>query len=152
MKKTKEQRREYEILSEMGRCEHFTGIQHDTCKAGVNIRQLVGGPDFGWAARLPCLLADSDKCEVQCEKRSLPTRDEAEAAVNEHDTRLAKTMTAVSAAHADAKNKGLGAGYGGQSCMPCPLECGGALNYSVEACNGHIHAACSTPGCVSWME
>ena len=151
MKKTKEQRREHEILSEMGRCEHFTGIQNETCKAGVNIRKLVGGPDFGWATRLPCLLDDSEKCEVQCEKRSLMTRDEAEAAVNEHDTLLAKTIVAVSVAHADAKNKGLGVGHGGVSGMPCPLECGGALNYSV-ACNGHMHAACSSAGCVSWME
>ncbi len=36
------------------RCKHFTGPVHNkTCKAGVNYRELVGGPDLGWMARMP---------------------------------------------------------------------------------------------------
>jgi hypothetical protein len=36
--------------------------------------------------------------------------------------------------------------------MPCPCCEGGTLRYSVASYNGHIHAACSTPGCVRFMQ
>ncbi len=67
MKKTKEQLHEEQVLHEMSGCAHFTGIQNAVCKAGVNIRELVGGADLGWAARLPCLLMDADKCTTPCD-------------------------------------------------------------------------------------
>ncbi len=41
-------------------CRHFQGIQHGTCKAGVDFRKLAGGPDYieesgiSWPDRLPC--------------------------------------------------------------------------------------------------
>ena len=152
MKKTKEQRREEEIKSEMGRCIHFKGIQNEVCKAGVNVRQLVGGPDFGWGARLPCLLMDAGKCEAECASRKLLTREEAETAVKEPDASLKRTLTAVALAHKHADEQGLGEGNGGASELPCPLECGGTLRYRVASYNGHMHAACSTKGCVSWVE
>jgi hypothetical protein len=34
--------------------------------------------------------------------------------------------------------------------VKCP-GCAGSLNYAI-ASNGHIHAKCSTPGCLEWME
>lgn len=46
----------------------------------------------------------------------------------------------------DAKNFVAGAGK-----MQCPI-CGGELAYSRAAYNGHIHASCSSDGCVRWME
>lgn len=35
--------------------------------------------------------------------------------------------------------------------IKCPV-CGGDLHLNQAACNGHIHARCSTPDCVAWME
>lgn len=35
--------------------------------------------------------------------------------------------------------------------IPCPICADGSLHFSV-ASNGHVHAGCSTPECVRWME
>jgi hypothetical protein len=43
-----------EVLAEMRRCVHFTGIQHPTCKAGVDyktVRDSSGKGPYRW----PCL-------------------------------------------------------------------------------------------------
>lgn len=149
--KSKADRREESIQHEMRGCVHFTGIQNTLCKAGVNVRELVGGPDFGWGARLPCLLMDSSACEVLCPSRKLPTREEAEAEVARHEASIERLLKASAAAHEHAINLGLGKGAGGRGELPCPLECDGTLRYSVASYNGHMHAAC-TKGCISWME
>ena len=36
--------------------------------------------------------------------------------------------------------------------LSCPICSEGVLKYSVSGYNGHIHAGCSTPGCVRWIE
>lgn len=149
--RTKEQIREKLVLEEMGKCEHFNGIQNAVCSAGINIRQLVGGDDFGWARRIPCLLDDAPHCEVQCDKRSLNTRQEAEALIAKYEAKQQRTMQAVRAAHEHAKRQGLGSGNGGKGALPCPLDCGGQLHYSVSSVNGHMWGKCDN-GCVAWME
>lgn len=35
--------------------------------------------------------------------------------------------------------------------ITCPC-CNGKLGYGKARSNGHIHAQCSTEGCVAWME
>ena len=40
----------------------------------------------------------------------------------------------------------------GSGVMECPICKTGNLRYSRSNFNGHVHAACSTEGCVSWME
>lgn len=40
----------------------------------------------------------------------------------------------------------------GAGVMDCPVCGTGKLQYSRAAYNGHVHARCSTAGCVSWME
>ena len=68
-------------------------------------------------------------------------------------TELAIYLTAVHEAHKDAASKGLKKGKGGVSSMPCPCpNCTGTLNYSVASYNGRMHAACTNPSCVKWME
>lgn len=147
--KSKVSQLEQQIRDEMNGCIHFKGIQHDLCGAGVNMRELVGGDDFGWAMRIPCLLIDSFTCTVTCAFRELPTREQAEATVAKHNLQFERTMKAVEAAHTHAKEKGLGQGRGGYGSLLCPLGCGGMLRYTVASVNGHMYAEC---GCVSWME
>ena len=36
--------------------------------------------------------------------------------------------------------------------MECPICKIGRLSYAISSYNGHIHACCTTDGCVSWME
>jgi len=148
----KAEQRERNITRTIETCQYFTGIQNKLCKAGVEIRTLVGGPDFGWATRLPCMLSHGERCEVTCDKRHFPTREEAEQQETEWKARLERTGRAIRGAHAHAKAAGLGKGSGGKGNLPCPTECGGTLYYSVASVNGHMHAKCSTRDCVSWME
>ena len=42
--------------------------------------------------------------------------------------------------------------YSGSGIMVCPICKTGMLKYSRAKYNGHVHAQCLTPGCVSWME
>jgi hypothetical protein len=42
--------------------------------------------------------------------------------------------------------------YAGGGEIVCPVCKTGKLCYSRAAYNGHVHAACSTNGCVAWME
>jgi len=141
--------REQHIQHELNTCKHFNGIQHDQCRAGVKYRDLFGdGP--GWAAHLCCMR--EKQSTVTCSSCEFPTREEAEKDADVWMARLNRTTLCVKAAHDDAKSKGLKRGSGGVGNMPCPSGCGGTLRYSVASVNGHMHAACSTKGCVSWME
>lgn len=36
--------------------------------------------------------------------------------------------------------------------MDCPACEGGKISYGVSSYNGHTSGACSTPGCLSWIE
>jgi len=144
--------REARIRHLMKSCVHFNGIQHDKCGAGINIREMVAGPDFGWAARIPCIITALSKEKAVCPSISLPTREEAEKEYDNEEVSFDRHMKAFRAAHDDAKAKGFKIGNGGMGSIPCPMECGGQLRYSVARVNGHMHAACSTKGCVSWME
>ena len=40
----------------------------------------------------------------------------------------------------------------GAGVMECPVCKTGKLRYSRAGYNGHVHARCSTDGCVAWME
>jgi hypothetical protein len=42
--------------------------------------------------------------------------------------------------------------FSGKGSMSCPVCKTGTLRYSRAAYNGHVHAGCSTEGCVRWME
>jgi hypothetical protein len=138
-----EQFRELAILKEMKSCRHFNGVQHDTCLAGVN---------YDSVRPLPCIPLGSIKEPAKCEKKSCWTRGEAEKNETETEVRLQEGLTAIHAAHADAKAKGLKKGNGGKDSLPCPVCKTGTLHYSVADYNGHLWGQCDTKDCVSWME
>jgi hypothetical protein len=142
--------REQLIAKAMSDCRHFNGIQHECCKAGVNYEQLIEQEKY----RIPCLKTaiGLKRDPALCDKFSAMSREEAETSVDSSLRRSEKTMLAVDAAHKDAKRKGFKVGAGGQDSCPCPTGCGGRLYYRVASINGHMHAKCETPNCVSWME
>jgi len=85
-------------------CVHFTGTQQLKCKAAVNYRALVGGPDFGWATRLPCLRGGfwEEKAKEQggfvaCESQRFPSTEEVEAEAAESEERLRAFMARLAA-------------------------------------------------------
>lgn len=131
------------VERKMEQCRHFTGVQHDTCAAGVaykDVRDETTRP-FGFA----CLGAYAGN--ATCAKREWITREEAEAEERESEAafeRINTCLKAIREAHGTAR--------GLQGEMPCPVKCGGLLRYSIAGVNGHVHGQCSTPGCASWMQ
>lgn len=139
----------------MTECQHFSGVQRDACKVGVNYRELVGGEDLGYATRIPCLGGKHEAKNgprAECSKFSAMPREEAEA----HADRVLKSqdncLLAMAKAHEHARASRLKKGTGGRGELPCPACEKGTLRYSVAGINGHMHAACSDQACVRWME
>lgn len=120
-------------------CRHFTGLQNDTCAVGVRYMDVRDASKPG-PYRWPCL----GECATTCEKRAPKT----EAEIDEEDLKRAEMFAAVVRARAAIVDTGKSAGV-----VNCP-RCGGAdaLRFRVSSCNGHVHAACSTPNCLAWME
>lgn len=155
------------------RCRHFNGVQHDKCEAGVCYKTLQGA---GYQRLLPCMPwhCDTGKPVASCDKYAVFTVEEIaeqerqieksinetivarQAIVAELDRRHAagdKTVIAKPHHDDDFAATGCRSAYvAGGGTMPCPVCNTGTLRYSRAACNGHIHAACSTTGCVRWME
>lgn len=130
-------------------CIHFNGVfVNDSCKASVNYHEQFGN-EVGCFKSIPCTRLNAEKT---CPKAEYPTKDVAERELREDNAFVEKAVKASNQAHQHAKAAGLGVGNGGRGEMPCPTECGGTLRYSVASVNGHLHASCSTTGCLSWME
>ena len=148
--------RELRIKSETLECRHYTGTYREICSAGVNYRQHVGGPDLGWALKIPCqgiTWTHAPGVErVQCDRYSPWTIEEATANIDAMDAAIENHMKAHRVTHDDAKKKGLMRGKGGFGECACPICTVGTILYSVSAYNGHLHGACTTDGCVKWME
>lgn len=129
-----------------GTCKHFTGYQNGKCMAGIEYRALVGGDDFGWAARLPCVTNSplNKPGGPPCEKFEEPTAEEL--AADKAATRKRMDGFVEALRRIKAANKGRGeAGV-----VTCP-ECKGQLHFSIAKLNGHIWGKCETPDCLAWM-
>lgn len=125
------------------RCRHFTGALHnEKCKAGVHYRSMVGGPDFGWMARLPCL-PDSPlrKDMVTCAAFDPFSPAEEMADALETKARFEKVTEAIRR----IKETGNSQGY-----VVCP-KCSNQLHFSIAKFNGHVWGKCETEGCLAWM-
>lgn len=60
-----------------GDCIHFTGIQHVSCKAGVEYESLERSPGPG-IRKLPCLAATLPGCRTTCPSfRAMTPEEEA---------------------------------------------------------------------------
>lgn len=151
------------------RCRHFNGVEHDKCEAGIYYKTLEAG-----GLMLPCLPWHNEKPAATCDKYATYTADEIaeqerefersitgtitarKAIVAELDRRHAagdKTVTAKPHHDADFAETGCQSAYvAGAGTIPCPICKTGTLRYSRVAYNGHVHAECSTTGCVRWME
>jgi hypothetical protein len=132
-------------------CIHFTGIMRDTCKAGVNYRELAGNPDIGFATRLPCISIMSEKHveKVTCAKQRPETKEEAEAREAEGDAAVARVLSVLPIINALKRTVPKGRFH--QDIVKCPI-CQGNLHVSLVASNHHARAKCETDNCVSFIE
>lgn len=135
------------------KCKHFNGTMSNVCEAGVKYEDVRTAREPGKGYALPCLL---DEAAKPCEKCEIRTDAEVEEMVKEFNGEFDNTMKARKAIidKIGGWNKATPSHRLGHSgSIDCPV-CGvaGALQYSRSGYNGHIHARCLTPACVSWME
>lgn len=128
------------------KCRHFTGVMNgDTCKAGVKYEDFKG-------KGLPCIEREGMKCSCTCDLRSFLTEeelDERERKTQQMSQNIGIARRAiVEAIGPDRKKQGLG---GTIDCPVCSGKATLGFRYAGNY-NGHIHAKCSTVGCVCWME
>ena len=130
-------------------CVHFRGIQHETCQAGCRMDSFPVVP--GQGRPLPCMPAfrprPDDVRPPACPKFEAKGMERVMAEEKEWAVLSARTNTARKAIVEHTAGK---RGVSGK--IPCPVCKTGALGFSIAGCNGHIHARCSTPDCVAWME
>lgn len=143
-------------------CVHYNGainpVTKGICRAGVNIRTLVGGPQEGWLTRLPCHpmpreAVNGERCS--CDKFRLPTAEEVAESKRASDEAMRKFMVAFSGnvlewrkANTWSKKNPKGA----TGTVPCEACGKGEIHLSMSEYNGHVWGKCTTEGCVSWME
>lgn len=136
---------------DLQKCRHFNGIsiigdgtirKREACAAGVPY-DSVRAP----GKELACF--GGDNCTA-CDKREPFTTAELDAEAVELAARFAKMAKARAAIvkHAGPHKKGAER----SGILPCPACGTGELHYRRSGYNGHVHAGCSTEGCVSWME
>lgn len=123
-------------------CIHYAGIvgeggrRNVTCKADVEYDSVRGrAKPYKWACTEPTL---------QCSKREYPTAEQVRAAEEKSERVWQDIRTARAAIVARLS------GEPGQCDVECPA-CGASLAGALHG-NGHVHAACSTDGCLMWME
>lgn len=128
-------------------CKHYRGMhEKETCEAGVNFKSFNLPIN-----KMPCFKRGDEVCGG-CDKQQFPTPEEEaeeERMIADRCANIGTARKAIVEACGGPWKKGMG-GQGGK--IKCPVCADGTLAFSRSGYNGHIHAACSTDGCVSWME
>lgn len=134
-------------------CKHYNGLMNDCCKAGVKYDTVAVVHEAPKGRSVPCIPKWNRDGEAKCDKFELRTPEEIAAYEQEMAKRFAHTGMARLAIvdHLGGPWKRGTPGAGGTIDCPC---CGkkNSLSFSRAGFNGHIHARCASPGCVSWME
>jgi hypothetical protein len=136
---------------EIGDCRHWRGTVEKTCEAGVVLRSLVGGTDFGWVTRLPCRVEHRGKNQcVTCDKLTPVSAEEVAAHDREVEVFVERATREMELCYqlVDRLKKEC-RGQTGHDV--CPV-CGGTLRWAVAAYNGHVRLVCSTEDCVNVWE
>lgn len=139
------------------KCRHYSGTINPRCAADVHYIELAGpgprGDNTGYGHRLPCNPAwehDPKHGErVTCE-RYAPLTDEEWAA--KEAKREAAFDRARKAGPLFDRIRRENKGRSNRGSDPCPACGNGTIMWSIAGYNGHIHARCSTAGCISFMQ
>ena len=138
MKKTLDEH----IAKRLNKCRHFNGVQHRACLAGVVYKDVEGFPCFFGKGR------------DTCASRERWTEEEARAQEEETQRQIKLFIERMSVVRpAIVKHIGRRKKQFVKDKLECPICKTGTVAYTYAGhYNGHIHAACSTEDCVSWME
>jgi|JI10StandDraft_1071094.scaffolds.fasta_scaffold626375_3 hypothetical protein len=132
-------------------CKHYQAMAHnETCKVGIAYKDLPHAGTKEFHAACPCFGPEGTG---ECPCKLYPTPGEMEA----EDKRLAEKFVGMAKAR-NAIVDSLGGPWkrgtpGASGTIDCPVCLSEKkLQFSRSGYNGHIHAGCSTDGCVRWME
>lgn len=130
-------------------CNHYRSMSdHKDCAAGVLYETLKGIP----FEKRPCFARNGKPAPPGCDLAQFPTKEEIAAEEAEFKKLFERTVTARNAIveHLGPYTEDSKSASGA---INCPV-CGGdkSLRFRRAGLNGHIHAACTTEGCVRWME
>lgn len=132
-------------------CKHYRGMHDKTaCEAGVEFASLPGHGVKGFFESCPCF---GPERTGTCIKSEYPTAEEMAAEAKEMESDMRNMMiarVAIVSACGGPWKRGTQGSAGVLDCPVCNSE--ESLRYSRSGYNGHIHASCSTEGCVSWIE
>lgn len=129
-------------------CKHYRAMaHHETCNKDVPYADFKG---LSYEQR-PCFERDG-VAPGGCHLAEFPTPEEREIARQEIEARVQAIGTARKAIveHLGGPWKKGTPGASGR--ITCPVCSTGTLSFSRAGYNGHIHAGCTTKGCVRWME
>lgn len=129
-----------------GKCIHFNGTANKTCKAGVKYGDVSVERPYG---SIPCF--EKNKLKT-CREFQLPTSEQIAQQKEELAAHINNIGIARAAITGEIRERGMeGRNVTGK--IKCPVCESGEISFSCAgAYNGHIHARCSTPECVDWME
>ncbi len=139
------------IKTQEAKCKYMTGLMcggSTVCKAGVDVRELVGGDNFGWLARIPCNTIN--ETDIVCDKFCVKTQQE----LDEEDSEWKKLLNKIQLIDplvAQLKDKFYKKGEDATGFEICPA-CKGNLVWGISGYNGHIRMQCKTDKCISLIE
>lgn len=153
-----------------GQCIYFNGVQHDKCEKGIEYKSFRDRPD-GTISK-PCLqqiirsvrggtlLKPGEEPasvspfpgaapKTNCPHYTDATPEQIQQQRMEMDAAFDRMLAGVKVVAGwrikpkpAVERKGV---------LECPI-CKGKLHVTQSSYNGHVHAKCETPKCVSWME
>ena len=139
------------------RCVHFNGTQNERCDAGIRYKDVeLLNPDEKAFPRhsVPCWIEDEtfNPAKLDCSSRVLPTEEQL-AEEDRKSARHTEHMVAARRAIMAFVKEGDALKENTAGRIPCPNCKTGTLHFRrAGAYNGHVHARCTTEGCVAWME
>lgn len=137
-------------MKRAGTCRYFNGIQHARCDKDLVYRDVVGGPYFGWANRLPCIASGP----VNANARAVCSSFEEPTAADLKADRAAKARAMAMFRQVipiieSIKREHRGATWTGE--VTCPV-CRGRLLVAHAGLNGHVSGRCLSTNCLEWQE
>ena len=121
-----------------GHCIHFTGIQHDFCKAAIRYSSVLGNN------KIPCFEGVGSTCDKYQDPSDAQIKADEKAYAAALD-RMDKVVPLINRIRKEHR------GQSWQGVETCPA-CGGRLHLAIAAYNGHMRGQCETKDCVAWIE
>lgn len=132
-------------------CKHYRAMaSNETCHVGIAYKSLHHAGTREFHDSCPCF---GPQGTGECQSKVYPTAEEMEAddkRIAELFARNATARIAIVESLGGPWKRGTPSASGTIDCPVC--GCQKTLRFSRAGYNGHIHAGCSTDGCVRWME